>query len=401
MSLQKKFIVGGYDTHGTSTSVVIGRSQKIPLDNILVRFPDTSPENLPKFLYTQNLFNDEIYVVDIGINIKNPSEFIDTMKIIADNNVLTFIDHHETNYQYLSLMPKGIRFLQFPSASSMAKAVADMFNAKQDWDLLVVGSIGDRDSSIKEITDVGSMYFERLYRLANIMDVLVRKNVGETIKGLYQDGIEYLERQADNVKYPPSELADIFASEGKITRYGNIVVVDATNIQQNMASWLWKTFDEILRRHGADYLIAPAKVLDRQLNRYVDVVFVIKYWLSDMAPAKQLIPDIINNRRVIGHDDAFSISASSPQDAQELAKAILDRLQENYSVTASYIPTGNVARALQEDFRRILNRQTEVLQKITEILELQQQNYAKYNELKEEQIQMLKRVTNADVHRAD
>jgi len=393
-------VVGGFDVHGSSTATVIARALKIPFENLVAKYPDTSPELLPKFLYSQNLFGKQIFVVDIGVNVKNPNDFINTMKIISDNNTITFIDHHETNYPFLPMLPTNIRFLQFSSATTMAKAVAEMFGARADWDLLLVGAIGDRDSNIREAVDVDSMYFEKLYKLANVMDVLVRKNLPETLRGVYMEGASYLEKQADNIKYQPNEIANELINSKKVAINGKILLVDATEIPQNMSMWIWKTFDELLRRYNADYLVAPARVLDRQLNQLVNVVFVVKFWLSEMASPKQLIAQI-GNRKVIGHDTAFSISATSQQDAQQLANDIINSLAENYSITASYIPTSNVAKALQNDFRRIMDRQTEILQKLAEILQLQQENYAKYNQLKEEQINMLRRVTNTDVHRAD
>ena len=399
MSLSKKLIVGGYDAHGSSTAVAVARSQNIPLSDVLIKFPDTSPENLPKLLYSMNLYNTEIFAIDIPINVKNPNEFINTVKVIADNNALTFIDHHESNLKYISILPKNVRFLQFPSASSMAKAIEEMFDAKRDFELLMIGVIGDRDGTIKELIDIESPEFNRLYSLSNTYDVLIRQNLGQAISGVYQNGISYIQSSMSTIQYPPSQLANQL--KDKITKHDNILYVDATAIPQSMSMWIWKTFDEILRREHADYLVAPARVLDRQLNTFVDVVFVVKFWLSDLQPPKQLLTSVIGNRRTIGHDSAFSISASNPQDARDLAEQVINALQNSFSVSASYIPAGDVARALHHDFRSIMEQQTQILQKLTEILELQQQNYAKYNELKEEQIQMLKRVTNADVHRAD
>jgi len=400
MSLSKKFIVGGYDAHGSSTAVAVARSQNIPLQDVLIKFPDTSPENLPKLLYSLNLYNAEIFAVDIAINVKNPNDFINTVKVVADNNALTFIDHHESNLKYLSLLPRNVRFLQFPTASSMAKAIEEMFYVSRDLELLLVGVIGDRDDSIKELIDIGSPQFSRLYNLSNVYDVLIRQNLGDSIRGIYQDGISYIERSMGNIQYPPSQLANQL--KDKITKHDNIVYVDATVIPQNMSMWIWKTFDEILRREHADYLVATARVLDRQLNTMVDVVFVVKFWLSDLQPPKQLLTNVIGNRRTIGHDSAFSISASSQQDAMVLAQQVINALESTFSVSASYIPAGDVAKALHHDFRSIMEQQTQILQKLTEILQLQQENYAKYNQLKEEQISMLRRVTNnTDVHRAD
>jgi len=382
----KRLVVGGYDTHGTATSTAIAKSLNIPLEDLIVRFPDTSPENLPKLLYAMNLFNAEVYVVDIAINLKDPMNYINTIKIIADNNNVTFIDHHESNLKFLSILPRNLRFLQFPTAGAMAKSVAEMFGITNDWELLLIGVIGDRDESVKELIDIESMDFNRLYNLANVMDVLVRKSVPDTIKGLYLEGLHYLEKQATVVDYPPYSIVNQLVRDNKITKLDNILFADVTNLQPNMSQWLWKTFDEALRRFNADYLVAVAKVLDRQINRLVDVVFVVRYWLSELQQPKALVSSIIGNRRVIGHDTAFSISATSEEDAKKLAQDVISALQSSYSVTASYIPASTVAKAIQHDFRAILEKQTEILQTLKDILDEQRKNYEKYLELKERQV---------------
>jgi len=379
-------VVGGYDVHGVTTSVSIARALGIPLEDLIIKFPDTSPELLPKLLYSLNLFNEKVYIIDIAINVKNPNEFINTIKVVADNNMLVFLDHHETNYKYLHLIPQNIRFLQFNSASTMAKAIAESFNIKDDMEMLIVGIIGDRDESIRELISVESIEFNRLYNIANTLDILVRKNLQATVEGLYREGLNYVEKLMNVEAYPPSQIADQLVSMNKVTKYDNILVVDVTNLQQAMTQWLWKTYDELLRRYNADYLIGIAKVLDRQINQYVDAVFVVQYWLSELTTPKQLLSNLIANRKVIGHDRAFSISASSPQDAQKLAMDVLNVLQSSYSVTASYIPASTVAKAIQHDFRAILEKQTEILQTLTQILDEQRKNYEKYLELKERQV---------------
>jgi len=389
-------VVGGYDVHGTTTAVSIARALKIPLEDLLIKYPDTSPELLPKFLYSLNLYGSEVFIVDIAINVKNPSDFINTIKVVADNNALTFFDHHETNYKFLSMLPRNVRFLQFNNSGAMAKAISETFNIRDDWELMLVGVIGDRDDAIKELISTESLEFNKLYNIANILDVLVRQNLTGTIEGLYHDGIRYVEKLMGSVNYPPVQIADQLIANNKVTRYGNIIVADVVNLQSTMTQWLWKTYDELLRRFQADYLVGIAKVLDRQINTYVDTVFVVRYWLSESPPPKQLIADIISGRKVIGHDTAFSVSATSPQDAQKLAQDIVNKLQEGFSVTASYIPAKDVARSLQHDFRAILEKQTEILQTLTQILDEQRKNYEKYLDLKERQVTGMEKLLQSD-----
>ena len=301
------------------------------------------------------------------------------------------------------MLPRNVRFLQFNNSGVMAKAIAETFNIKSDWELMLVGVIGDRDESIKQLVDIESMEFNRLYNLANTMDVLVRQSLSDTIRGLYTEGLQYLEGLAGSIKYPPYDITDQLIKDNKITKRDNILFADVTNLQPSMTQWLWKTFDELLRRFNADYLVAVSKVLDRQIGQMVDVVFVVRYWLSELQPPRQLTANVISNRKVIGHDTAFSVSATSPEDAKRLAEDIINALQSSYSITASYIPTSSVARALQHDFRSIMEKQNEILNKLAEILQVQTENYKKYLELKEKQVSGIERLlssTNTNRDRA-
>ena len=394
-----KVVIGGYDAHGSSTAATIARALNIPVEDLIVKFPDTSPENLPKLLYALSLYNAEITIVDIAINVKDPNGFLKTLELTANNNNVTMIDHHESNTRFLPLIPKGVRFLQLMTAADMAKTIRDMYQVKEnDYQLLLIGVIGDRDPNIRELISIESNEFQRLYSIANTYDVLIRQNVQTAVRGIYSEGVSYVERQMGSVQYPPAQIADQLMQNVK--RFDNTIYVEFVP-QQNTSMWIWKIFDELLRRTGADYLVSVSKVLDRQINQLVDVVFIVKYWLSQAPSPKPLLQNIIYNRRTIGHDDGFSITATSVEDARQLAQQIISALQSNFSSSVSLIPSQQVASALQSDFRKIMESQNQILSTLTEILQEMRDMYKKYLELKDEQVSMLRRMSSTEAHRAD
>jgi hypothetical protein len=143
--------------------------------------------------------------------------------------------------------------------------------------------------------------------------------------------------------------------------------------------------EQVALQYNADYVVAISQALDRQTNQYVPVVQIIRYWLSQRpSPRPQLQP--VLGRTTIGHDDAFSLRALDINDARTLAERLFNELELLTPRTMHLINESRVAEAVRQDFNMILQR-------LTQILELQTKMYNEYLELKRRQVQLLEQAT--------
>ena len=374
MSQKPKFIIGHFDGHGVSTCASRARSLGIPADRVYSKFPTTGPEQLPNYIdtYFPTLVNHDVEIIDIPVNLRDPRTFINTLNRLATNTSVTIFDHHKTDVQYVTqLMPRVVLF-------GNAVEMADALTNEQNRLLAYIGVVSDRDSSI--MSRMSREEVEReLLPLANRLDVLVRQDAETTLKVLVTeaDPIAYI--RGANVQYPPESLA----RQVTIVRRGlNTVLVDLTTLPvQQISAWSWKTMEQIALQHNMDYVVAIAQSFDRQTNTYVPTVLVIRYWLSQRPnPRPQLTPAL--GRTTIGHDDAFSVRALDANDARQLAEQIFNELELLTPRTVRLINEVAVAQSIHADFNAIL-------QKLSQILEQQQQMYREYLELKRRQVQLL------------
>lgn len=141
--------------------------------------------------------------------------------------------------------------------------------------------------------------------------------------------------------------------------------------------------EQVAITNRADYVVAVAEAFDRQVNTYVPVVQVIKYWLSDRpSPRPQLQP--ILGRTTVGHDDAFSVRALDKNDALQLAQKMFEELEVLTPRVTHLISDQFLASSIKSDYNAIL-------QKLSQILELQTKMYSEYLELKKKQVELLER----------
>jgi hypothetical protein len=99
-------------------------------------------------------------------------------------------------------------------------------------------------------------------------------------------------------------------------------------------------------------------------------------------------------RTTVGHDDAFSVRALDKGDAMALAQRIFEELELISPRTAHLINESRVAEAVRADYATILQR-------LTQILELQNKMYAEYLELKKQQVELLRQATQQQRTRYD
>jgi hypothetical protein len=381
-----KFIIGHFDAHGVATTAARARSLQVPAERTFSKFPLTGPEQLPSYIdtYFPTLIQHDVEVIDVPVNIRDPRTFISAINRLASNTTVTLFDHHKTDYQFATQILA--RVVVFGSGVEMAEALSDERNRQ----LAYVGVVADRDSSI--LTRISREEVEReLLPLANRLDVLVRQDAEVVLKTLVSepDSITYI--RSANVQYPPEQLS----RQVQVVRRGlNTVLVDLTSLPaQQISAWSWKTMEQIALQHQADYVVAVAESFDRQTNTYVPTVLVIKYWLSQRpSPRPQLQP--VLGRTTVGHDDAFSVRAIDINDARALADRLFDELELLTPRTVHLINESNIANAIRADYNTILQR-------LSQILELQTKMYSEYLELKKKQVELLERATQQQRTRYD
>jgi hypothetical protein len=375
-----KFIVAHFDAHGVATAAARARTLGVPPERTYARFPVTGPEQLPSYIDTffPTLIQHDVEIIDIPVNVRNPRQYIDAVNRLAANTSVTLFDHHRTDYAYATQLA---RVVIFPSGVEMADALAEQGSARA---LAYIGVVADRDSSI--LSRAARDEVEReLLQLANKLDVLVRQDAEQTLKGLVSapDPLAYIAQA--QVQYPPEALA----RQAQILRRGyNTVLVDLTSIPaQQIAAWSWKTLELVMVNSGADYAVAVAESFDRQTNTYVPTVLVVKYWLSQRPPPRPQLQPVLG-RTTVGHDDAFSVRALDMNDARALAQRMFDELELLTPRTAHLISEQQIAQAIRADYSAIL-------QKLTEILQQMGSMYQEYLQLKRRQVELLERSARA------
>jgi hypothetical protein len=267
--------------------------------------------------------------------------------------------------------------------------MAEVLSNEYNRTLAYIGVVSDRDSSI--LMRMSREEVEReLLPLSNRLDVLVRQDAETTLRNLVDspNPIDYLRGVA--VEYPPETLARHVV----VVRRGlNTVLIDLTQLPtQQVSGWSWKVMEQIaMIYHNADYVVAVSLAFDRQTNQYVPVVQVIKYWLSQRpSPRPQLVP--VLGRTTTGHDDAFSVRALDLNDARQLADRIFNELELLTPRTVHLVNESRVAEAIRADF-------SVIMQRLTQILELQSKMYQEYLELKRRQVQLLEQATQQQQQR--
>jgi gamma-glutamyl:cysteine ligase YbdK (ATP-grasp superfamily) len=228
---------------------------------------------------------------------------------------------------------------------------------------------------------------EKIMPLANAADILVRDtSIGpqKLLDALITDAnpIELLRKMSAEKKYPPVEIANKITDVRKGYR---AVLVDLTSLDDStkaqLQAWIFKTMEAIAQKHRVDYVVAIAEARDRQTNRVVPTVQVIRYWLSNAVAPKKLVNT--SGLTVIGHDDAFSIRALDIDSARMLATNMFNDLELASPRTTRLVNEQIMAQAVESDFRALIS-------KISQIAEQQSQLQKEIKEVKSEQEEIKK-----------
>jgi hypothetical protein len=377
-------VVGHFDVHGISAAYLAARAFNAV--DAFANYPATSPETLVQTL--QNLFAAapsrlRIIVVDIPVNLKDPTSFIQGLENLALRHEVLFFDHHESSVPYLPMFQRVRTFYVGPSALQMNMLLYNMIPEKTDIDRLValVGAIGDRDV---EVVKQG-LFSQDLQTVSDGFDVMVRERDGalNTLKALLANPMEVINSARARAAQIPSAQLE--------TRIGPVAVASG----QLPPQWGPKALEKLAFSVNAYYAVGYGY---DERNKTWNVRAIIRwdeearkpYLPKPGAVARSLWP----TRSIIGHPSAPSVAAATETEAREMALAWARAIAD--AVTKSTAPT--VASLISES--RVGEMLAEILYNIERILEEQKKMYSEYLELKKQQVELLKQ-TRESRARAD
>ena len=372
-------VVAHFDTHGVSAGYLAAKA--FGAAEIYANFPQTAPENLVATL--QNLYSAaptslRIILVDIPIDLKNPSAFVRGLEDLALRHEITFIDHHESSVQFLQMFQRVKPIFLGPSALTLNNYLLGRIQGATDIDrtIALVGAVGDRDP---EVVRQG-LFSQELQRLADGVDVLVRERDGalRTLRALLQS--------PETVLAEARARADQIPSASLMQRIGSVAVAQGPL----PAQWGPKALEKLAFQSGAWY--ATGWGIDERTRTPI-VRAIIRWDISARMPNLPTPGTVARSlwltRNVIGHPAAPSVAATSEAEAQEMAiqwaRALADAVAKSAAPkVATLISESAVGEVL-----------VEVLQRLEQILESQRQMYQEYLDLKRQQVELLRRATGA------
>jgi len=298
----KVLVVGHTDGHGVACTAVTLKyfAKKGYHASHLCKFPETGV--ISKFW--NETFNeildkakdyDLVVILDIPLDARNPEACVEKLKELAKCTEVVYIDHHETSKPYAGDYD-NLTIEVVDRAIDCYYGDYDYFTHK--W--MTIGAICDRDTpSVQKKVD------RKWLKIADGLDVAVRKNIDETIKAILDDDEDYFIELADQI--PKPEIAEV---------HENVVVV--TNVPEG---WKFKVLDKACREKGKPYAVTLSEnVPDKATGEPRDFVTAIKFWLSDKPSVKPLLPEELR-KIAIGHPDAVTVSVT-PGDG----KKVLDQI---------------------------------------------------------------------------
>ena len=338
---KRKLVLAHFDSHGVSFAAGYKAVEEMKGNEVVVisKFPETGPRGLSDGSI-KNLVEgqaDEIIVIDIPIDVRNPDASINTLAELAKIAPVHYFDHHDTDRPFLDkLKEKGIDAKLFEHNVAMAEALG-LFKTEKTTELAIVGMVADRDKAVLSIvprTTIETKYLP----LANKLDMIVRnprlvggQTAGDVANILADKGVKFLEEL--KVDYPPEKLADELLD--KITSENEkAILLDWSDMPANLSMWIPKTLEQLLVKTKKSLAIAVVPAFNprtKEIEGYD--VRALKYWLSDeeIVPenvVKELFPD----KRYVGHADYVSVRFDNLDDAKIAAEKILEKIvQENKS----------------------------------------------------------------------
>jgi len=410
---RKVLVIHDTDVHGTSCGInALYALQRSGIEaEVYSHFstspsePATTPQAVASVI--ENLGNVDIIMLDIPVDIRNPKRYVDALVGHAQfKGRVLWADHHGHSQWVDVLNRNGVTAIVVGSSYELSMLVPRMYGKvdsfTEKWAL--VGAVADFDETVRDRVPVSleidvaefldqAMKFRR-EQLADALGIgyeyrqylATRGNVGALSYAIAQRGIEPEQVIA---------VAKTLVSPIQLPPYS--VVGDVVFTVELPAQGLaWKTAWKLCAVTGAKVAIVPS--YNPRTNQYA--IIVAKSWrhpeVTDIV--EQYVQRRFAGRQIVGHPGARSIAMMSldearstiPQVARELAEAIASRIYTPQTVRL--LSESSVARALHEDFRRVDQQYSEIMQLLRRIAEALERGAS----AKEQQVQLLKDLYERD-----
>jgi len=365
-------VVTHFDVHGALTGALA--ALKFNASEIHCKFPDTGPEKLIDYL--RNLIAAapsqlQVYIIDIPVNLKAPTSFVQGLEELAMRHEVLYYDHHESSLQFLQQFNRVKTVYVGPSAYDLTKQFVP--DNSPVWESIArIAAIGDRDPAIIQ----RGLWDRELQSAADGFDVLVRRNPRDVIDMIISNPSEAIRRaieEAGNI--PAANLGE---------KIGPVAIAGAPLPE----GWGPKALEKLAFNEnayyalGIEYVTRQQQWICRAIVRW-DVIAKNPQLPLPGHVAREMFP----TRNVIGHPAAPSIAATSQSDAEQimvrLARELADRT------------FGSISPRMQ----RFIS-EYEVGRVLTEILMEMRNMYREYLDLKKKQVELLEEMRRRDV-RAD
>jgi len=372
-------VVAHHDVHGVCAGYLAARA--FNAIEVYANFPQTAPENLIQTL--QNLYAAasqrlRVVIVDVPIDIKNPTGFVQGLEQFAALHDVVFVDHHESSVRWLGSFRNVKPVFLGPSALTLNNYLLSQIPNPTDLDrtLALVGAVGDRDP---EVVRQG-LFNTELQTLSDGLDVLVRERDGalRTIRVLVQN--------------PETVLASARERAGQIpaARLGQRIGSVAVAADALPAGWGPKALERLAFSVNAWYAVGWG--VDEKTKTPIARA-IIRWDVNAKMPHLPLPGSIAKSlwstRNIIGHPAAPSVAATSETEAQEMALAWARALADAATKSAAPRVTTLISESAVGEVL------VEVLQRLEQILEEQRKMYSEYLDLKRQQVELLRRAGGA------
>ncbi|MEM1928994.1 MAG: hypothetical protein QXH81_03405 [Thermofilaceae archaeon] len=370
-------VVGHFDVHGVAATALAAKA--FGAAEVYANYPQTSPENLVSTL--QNLYAASpsplrIVIVDVPVDLKNPTAFVRGLEDLAARHEVIYIDHHESTVQFLPQFNRVRAIYAGPSALTLNELLLAQVPGAGEVDrtIALVGAIGDRDPEVVR----RGLLTQELQELADGLDVLVRE----------KDGALRVARDLLSMPAAILEQARVRAREIPMARLGQKIGPVAVAAGTLPEQWGPKALEKMAFASGSWYA-AGVSYVSRQ-NQWVvrciqrwDIAARMPQLPTPGAVAKELWP----TRNIIGHPSAPSVAATSEEEARAMAeqwaRALADR--------ATFAASPRVTTLISET--SVGEMLAEILQRLEQIITQQTEMYKEYLELKRRQVELLERTS--------
>jgi len=328
------FVIYHSDLHGgisgfVALKTLISKDYKVihHFSNFDRNPPATEPEPFPDTLkmFVEQFKPQKIYVLDIPIDVRNPTRVLQIIEEVSRSAEIEYIDHHEAPPEATTLISREVLKL-YRSAYRMTLHIPNTLGvlSPELEQFAIIGATADADSTIasmvsKELEYKVNTYVDSAWKLGfrsieevknltpkygnagAIVQYMLEKNIG------YNEFLELAERYGKELKPVDYEVKD------------NIVIakeIPAEGFGWKMA-WMLSWLTNV-----------PIAIV-KHISRGKMSVIVATYWRnSDLKPlVDEAVFEVVKEKsRVVGHPGARSVLVSDAEEADRIVNKIIETI---------------------------------------------------------------------------